>query len=133
MEAAYARGESDEFVQPTFLDNPGGIVQNGDGLLLMNFRADRMRQLFYAWTQRSFSSFKRQVVPKVRVLSMVPYGELYGQSALFGAMDLGDGLAQVLADAGKTQLRIAETEKYAHVTYFLMVKERIPILARIGF
>ena len=124
---AYERGETDEFVVPTQI-GAGRVVQDGDDVVFMNFRADRIRQICRAFTdnldERTFLRSKR---PRLnRMVCLVPYGDEITQGGSYiGSVDIAfapeklqDTLASVLADAQKTQLRIAETEKYAHVTYF---------------
>ncbi len=121
LDAAYGRGETDEFVVPTVIGDYAGMV-DGDGLLVANFRADRVRQLVAALLDPDFDGFERSRCVELRAAcGMVEYsGHLNGfLRALFPALPLSGILAQVVADEGQRQLRIAETEKYAHVTYFL--------------
>ncbi len=116
VEAAYDRGETDEFIKPTLLDD-GPALQDGDAVVTANFRADRMRQLV-----RLLADLDPPVdvePPATRVVTMTEYDETFDLPAAFTARQPEATLGEVLADAGFTQLRIAETEKYAHVTYFL--------------
>lgn len=118
LQAAYARDESDEFVRPTRLSG-FEPVQDGDLMIFMNFRADRARQLTRAFTDESFRHFDRGVRPRVaKFLTLTPYADDLNATPIFEREDLTNTLGQVVSDAGLTQLRIAETEKYAHVTYF---------------
>ena len=120
VEAAYARDETDEFVKPTVIDGFDGI-KDGDGLLMGNFRADRARQILTALLDPAFDGFKRRKVAKfAAVLGMVEYSSALAKfmPALFPPMELGDTLGEIASKAGLKQLRIAETEKYAHVTFF---------------
>ena len=118
LEAAYGRDESDEFVRPTRL--PGfAPVKDGDLVIFMNFRADRARQLTHAFCDESFSRFDRRSRPQVaKFLTLTRYADDLSATPIFEREDLKNTLGQVVSDAGRTQLRIAETEKYAHVTYF---------------
>ena len=118
---AYERGESDEFVKPVVLTCDGAPVapfHDGDGLILFNFRADRMRQIVRALTQTGFTSFDVSGRPAVRVVTMTMYDETFDVPVAFPPLVLSRIVAEVLADQGKSQFRTAETEKYAHVTYF---------------
>ena len=119
--ASYTAGVTDEFMLPTVIGNYGGITAT-DGVLMANFRADRVREILTALADPDFSKFPRKTPagPSLR-LGMVEYsGKLNNYyEALFGPLKLTRILGGVVADAGLKQLRIAETEKYAHVTYFL--------------
>ena len=117
LEAAYARGEDDEFVAPTRIGEPAAFA-NGDAVLFMNFRADRARQLAQALTSSDFTGFNRQQQPAVQLVTTTEYAGSLNCPVAFPPDTLEDSLGEVLADKGLTQLRIAETEKYAHVTFF---------------
>ncbi|MEM9683550.1 MAG: 2,3-bisphosphoglycerate-independent phosphoglycerate mutase, partial [Pseudomonadota bacterium] len=120
IEASYAADVTDEFMLPTVIgDYPG--MQDGDGLLMANFRSDRAREILTALLDPAFDGFKRnRIVAFADALGMVEYSDALNAfiRPLFPAQKLANVLGQVLADAGLTQLRIAETEKYAHVTFF---------------
>ena len=121
VEQSYAAGVSDEFVAPTAVGDYAGM-KDGDGVLMANFRADRVRQILSALLDPDFGGFERpRVVRFAAALGMVEYStELNGLiEALFEPLDLPRTLGEVVAEAGLRQLRIAETEKYAHVTFFL--------------
>ena len=121
IEIAYGNGESDEFVLPTAVQGYRGM-QDGDGLLMANFRADRVRQILTALVEPEFDGFARQrVVDFVAACGMVEYSAALNQriETLFPPERLANVLGELVAKAGMTQLRIAETEKYAHVTLFL--------------
>ena len=139
LQQAYGRGESDEFVAPALVrDGPGrngqgrngegrnGQVQDGDALLFANFRADRMRQLVSAFCAPADGEaggltvdFDRGQVPQLAdVLTMTEYQPDLPVRVAFAAEEVGGSLGEVVADLGLGQLRIAETEKFAHVTYF---------------
>ena len=118
LSAAYARDESDEFVKPTRLDGFEPISDQ-DLVIFMNFRADRARQLTQALTEASFNHFPRQSRPRLfALLTMTRYADEIKATPIFDREDLANTLGAVVSNAGRTQLRIAETEKYAHVTYF---------------
>jgi len=120
LDAAYARGETDEFVKPTSL--PGGAantIRDGDAVVFMNFRADRARQLTRALTDPAFDGFERKAKPKLSYYcTLTSYGEEFDLPVAFAPQRVDNGFGQYIADLGLRQLRIAETEKYAHVTYF---------------
>jgi 2,3-bisphosphoglycerate-independent phosphoglycerate mutase len=120
IEAAYARGETDEFVLPTAIAGYRGM-RDGDGLLVANFRADRVREIAAALIDPDFSGFAREKrIAFAAALGLVEYSTELNRFlvTLFPPADLADSLGEVLSKAGLTQLRIAETEKYAHVTFF---------------
>jgi len=118
LSAAYERGESDEFVKPTTIGQPAGVGPN-DALIFMNFRPDRARELTQALIQPDFEAFERPLVfPKDRLLTLTRYSEELDCPCAFGPEAIHNSLGEHLAILGKRQLRIAETEKYAHVTFF---------------
>jgi 2,3-bisphosphoglycerate-independent phosphoglycerate mutase len=120
VEAAYARGETDEFVLPTAIGDWAGM-NNGDGMLLANFRADRIREIAAALLDPGFSGFAREkLVDFCAALGLVEYSEELNRflATLFPPDNLEDTFGEIVSRAGMTQLRIAETEKYAHVTFF---------------
>ncbi|HEY7687427.1 MAG TPA: 2,3-bisphosphoglycerate-independent phosphoglycerate mutase, partial [Dongiaceae bacterium] len=121
IDAAYGRGETDEFVKPTALAGYRGM-KDGDGVLMANFRADRARQILTALLDPAFDGFARpRTVRFAAALGMSEYSTALNafMTTLFPGESLRHVLGAVVADAGLTQLRIAETEKYAHVTFFL--------------
>jgi 2,3-bisphosphoglycerate-independent phosphoglycerate mutase len=122
LDLAYARGENDEFVQPTLVHAAGVQpvrISDGDAVIFMNFRADRARQLTRALIHDSFDAFDRRVRPALCDFVMLTrYHRDFAASCAFEPDDLHNTFGEYLADLGKTQLRIAETEKYAHVTFF---------------
>ena len=118
---AYANDVSDEFVLPAVVGQFHGM-QNGDGVLCFNFRADRVREILAALLDPAFSGFPRRRTVRIAVAaSMTHYSEELDAfvQTIFPPNALLNVLGQVVADAGRTQLRMAETEKYPHVTYFL--------------
>ncbi|MFT6556676.1 2,3-bisphosphoglycerate-independent phosphoglycerate mutase [Sneathiella sp.] len=121
IEAAYAKGETDEFMTPHIREGYKGI-QDGDAFLMTNFRADRARQFLDALTDETFTGFDKGAMPKlVAIVGMVEYSAQLASRipALFPPVEVKQTLGEVVSKSGRTQLRIAETEKYAHVTFFL--------------
>ena len=119
--AAYADKKFDEFVVPAVVGDYRG-VKDGDGVLCFNFRADRVREILGAMLDEDFSGFPRQrVVDVVAAVGMTQYSDDLDElmQTIFPPQPLAHILGEVVADAGRTQLRMAETEKYPHVTYFL--------------
>jgi len=116
LQDAYKQGETDEFVHPVIIDQDG-IIRSGDVVLFYNFRADRARQLTQSFIKHNFSMFKRNFLDTTFV-SMVPYKKDFCIPWVFRNDIPQNTLGEVLSQAGKRQLRIAETEKYAHVTFF---------------
>jgi 2,3-bisphosphoglycerate-independent phosphoglycerate mutase len=118
---AYANDVSDEFVLPAVIGNYRGM-RDGDGVLCFNFRADRVREILAALLDPGFSGFpRRRIVRLAAAAGMTQYSaglDAFMQT-IFPPQPLPNVLGEVVADAGRTQLRMAETEKYAHVTYFL--------------
>ena len=117
LDAAYARGENDEFATPTTIG--GGVpMRDGDAVVFMNFRADRARQLTAAFVAPGFDGFDARRPRLSRFTCLTEYDATLPAPVAFAPDDLRDTLGEVLAAAGLSQLRIAETEKYAHVTFF---------------
>ena len=117
VEAAYEREETDEFIQPTLVGEEGRI-RSADGVICFNFRPDRARQLTAALGQRDFDGFDRGEAPDCRLVTLTEYREDWDYAVAFPPRRPATTIAKVLADRGVAQLHVAETEKYAHVTYF---------------
>jgi len=118
---AYASDTTDEFVLPAVLGGYGGM-NDGDGVLMANFRADRAREILAALCDPDFDGFVRsKTIAFAAQLGMVEYSNAHAayMDAIFPPSTLSNILGEVVANAGLKQLRIAETEKYAHVTFFL--------------
>lgn len=119
---AYARGETDEFVKATAIHQPQQApvtIQNGDVVIMMNYRSDRMRQLARALSQPDFSDFTRERFPKLgKLITLTHYADDIPATVAYPPVNIVNGLGEWLAKQHKKQLRIAETEKYAHVTFF---------------
>jgi 2,3-bisphosphoglycerate-independent phosphoglycerate mutase len=119
LQLAYQRGETDEFIRPTrVVHEPEARVRSGDSVVFFNFRPDRARQLSYAMTDPFFTDFPRGHQPIVHFVCMTQYDERIPAYVANIPIDVSKGLAEVVSDAGLAQLKVAETEKYAHVTYF---------------
>jgi 2,3-bisphosphoglycerate-independent phosphoglycerate mutase len=121
LQAAYLRGETDEFVAPTVVAPPDGEARpmaDGDAVVFMNFRADRARQLSAAFVSPAFSGFEARRPKLARFTTLTEYDATLPVHVAFPPEDLAHSFGEVLAERGLTQLRIAETEKYAHVTFF---------------
>ncbi|MDY0250280.1 MAG: 2,3-bisphosphoglycerate-independent phosphoglycerate mutase [Pseudomonas sp.] len=118
LAASYARDESDEFVKACSIGEPVRM-DDGDSVIFMNFRADRARELSHAFLDKDFAGFKRQRLPQLNQFVMLTqYAVNLPAPSAFSPTPLVNVLGEYLANLGKTQLRIAETEKYAHVTFF---------------
>ena len=117
LENAYARDENDEFVKATVIGEKAPI-QDGDAVLFLNFRADRARELTYTFTDPKFSGFERAVTPVTNFVTLTEFAADITAPAAFPSEELTNTLGEWLSTHGKTQLRISETEKYAHVTFF---------------
>ncbi|MBU0986310.1 MAG: 2,3-bisphosphoglycerate-independent phosphoglycerate mutase, partial [Proteobacteria bacterium] len=131
VKSAYRRDETDEFVRPIVMLNekqePRGIVQDGDGFIFFNFRGDRAREITRAFTAPDFEFFARDSYPKFcEFVCMTEYDETFTLPVAFGPIHLDGILGEIISRLGLRQLRIAETEKYAHVTYFFNGGEEEP-------
>ncbi len=121
IEAAYARGETDEFVKATAVVTGGQArcIEDGDVLVFANYRADRARLLSRAFTEKQFDAFPRSRLPELAAfISMTEYKAEFDFPVAFPPQRLSKGFGEYVAACGLHQLRIAETEKYAHVTFF---------------
>ena len=114
---AYDAGETDEFVKPRVISG-APLIKDGDGIFCFNYRADRMRQIVRALAVPEFNGFDVRGRPKVKLVTMTRYDATLPFPAAFEPMVLSRIVAEVLAENGRTMFRTAETEKYAHVTYF---------------
>ena len=128
VSAAYTKEpRGDEFLTPIIFSHPNEQrVRDGDVVLWFNFRADRARQLSLAFLKKDFNGFDREVTPAVHYVTLTEYDETYGVPVVFQPQSLKNILGEVVSAAGLTQLRIAETEKYPHVTFFFNGGEEKP-------
>jgi len=123
VESSHAHGETDEFVKPTVIVNgegkPVGQLKDGDAVIFFNFRSDRARELTRALAEEGFKEFERKVVPRLSAyVCMTQYDETFTYPVAFAPQSLDDIFPELVSRAGLKQLRCAETEKYAHVTFF---------------
>ena len=115
----YAAGETDEFLKPLIPCHQNEVrFRDDDVVLFFNFRADRARQLSLALLDPKFNGFEREIAPKIHYVTLTEYDRTYGVPVIFPPQSLSNILGEVVSRAGLRQLRIAETEKYPHVTYF---------------
>lgn len=128
VEAAYARSETDEFVKPTVVAScPSCGIKTNDGIIFFNFRPDRARQLTRSFIEPDFDGFERcHGYFPIHYASLTQYDEKYNVPVAFPPQYLKDTLGEIFSRSGLSQLRIAETEKYAHVTYFFNGGEETP-------
>jgi 2,3-bisphosphoglycerate-independent phosphoglycerate mutase len=131
LKRAYERGESDEFIKPIAItDKSGksaGMVEDDDGIIFFNFRADRAREITRVFTEADFDSFKRNPFPKLSdYICTTRYDEKFDLPIAFLPVHRDQILGEIVSERGLRQLRIAETEKYAHVTYFFNGGEEKP-------
>jgi 2,3-bisphosphoglycerate-independent phosphoglycerate mutase len=117
---SYAVGVTDEFVLPVAIDvgELNVLVEPGDALVFFNFRADRMRQIVTAFAFPEFDGFERLYIPQLDLITMTSYDPKYPVEVIFPEVGITNPLAEVLSQQGCNQFHAAETEKYAHVTYF---------------
>lgn len=121
MESSYRKEVTDEYIEPVMLSidgKPAGIIQDGDSVLFFNYREDRAREITKAFTLPEFDGFSRQKKLDLDFVTMTEYERNLPVHVAFAPEEVTNSLGELLSKAGKLQLRIAETEKYAHVTYF---------------
>ena len=121
LHAAYQRDENDEFVRPTSIVGPGekpGAINDGDSVIFMNFRPDRARQICQVFVDNNFKDFPRRQIKLGAFVQTTEYSAALDAPVAFPPQSLANGFGEYLAKLGKSQLRISETEKYAHVTFF---------------
>ncbi len=118
IDMAYERGETDEFIQSTSIKAPVKI-KKGDVLVFMNYRADRARQITQAFADENFQGFSRGTFIPTEFICLTEYKKDFNLPVAYPSSKLNNVLGKYLSNLGMTQLRIAETEKYAHVTFFL--------------
>ena len=119
VRAQYERGKTDEFMPPLIFSQANERrVRDGDTIFFFNFRADRARQLSQAFLLSDFKGFDREIWPQINYVTLTQYDVTYHSPYIFAPEELRQILGEVVSNAGRKQLRIAETEKYPHVTYF---------------
>lgn len=126
LRESYEKGITDEFIEPAFVPTEVGttagkpaLIREGDALIFFNFREDSMREITHAFADDAFDKFPRKKIPNLFLATMTEYEKGINARAAFPPLDINWPLARVLSEAGLTHLHVAETEKYAHVTYFL--------------
>ncbi|MCL2402784.1 MAG: 2,3-bisphosphoglycerate-independent phosphoglycerate mutase [Coriobacteriia bacterium] len=117
VEASYAAGVTDEFIEPLIVDDYQPL-QDDDSLIMFNFRPDRARQIMHSLVDSEFDDFERAAFPKINAACLTEYDAKLDAPVAFPKAYVQETLADVISDAGLKQMRIAETEKYAHVTFF---------------
>ena len=117
IDSNYERNITDEFIVPAVFDK-SGLLDKNDGIILFNFRPDRVRELFTSFTNPNFDSFNVKPLNNIKLVTMMPVADTVICKNAFDNQKLDNTLGEYLASKGVKQLRIAETEKYAHVTYF---------------
>jgi 2,3-bisphosphoglycerate-independent phosphoglycerate mutase len=129
LEMAYSRGESDEFVKATSIVPPGEKpvrMKDGDAIIFMNFRSDRARQLSRPFIEPDFNEFEREAMPKLSAYcTLTGYSDEFDVTVAFPPERIKNGFGEYIANKGLHQLRIAETEKYPHVTFFFNGGEEV--------
>lgn len=119
VRAEYKKGITDEFLPPLIFSHANEQrIRNGDTVFFFNFRADRARQLSQAFLSKDFDGFDREIWPQINYVTLTQYDVTYPSPFIFPPEELRQILGEIVSNAGKNQLRIAETEKYPHVTYF---------------
>lgn len=126
VEQFYAKTLNDEYIIPTLVGQTARPIQDNDAVIFFNFREDRMKQLVKAFTVSDFAEFPIKHFSNVHFCSFIEYDPAITIPTLFPPEELGNPLGKVLADHNKTQWRIAETEKYAHITYFFNGLREVP-------
>ncbi len=130
LQQGYARGESDEFIQATAIvpQGQGSVtIDDGDVVIFMNYRSDRARQMTRPFIEPEFSGFERAITPQLgSFVSLTKYHQAFSVPVAFPSDPVKNGFGEFVANAGMRQLRIAETEKYAHVTFFFNGGEEEP-------
>jgi 2,3-bisphosphoglycerate-independent phosphoglycerate mutase len=134
VQNAYARGENDEFVIPTVItgnitgnNKRSPVISDNDSVIFFNFRSDRAREITRALTDENFSDFKRKIYLHTHFVCMTQYDETFNLPVAYPAESLNNILADILSKGHLRQLRIAETEKYAHVTFFFNGGQEEPV------
>ncbi len=130
VENAYGRGEMDEFVIPTVISKDGkpvSVISDNDSVIFFNFRSDRAREITRAFIDDDFNGFIRKRRPQVHFVCFTQYDETFSAPVAFSQENLKNILADVLSQNHLEQLRIAETEKYAHVTFFFNGGHEVPV------
>jgi 2,3-bisphosphoglycerate-independent phosphoglycerate mutase len=121
IQHSYDNGVTDEFIEPTVIEHDGQPIapmRDGDALICFNFRADRMRQILRSLTEQKFTGFRVGERPKLHVVTMTSYDRTFDVPVAFPPQSMVNIVGETVSNAGMSMFRTAETEKYAHVTYF---------------
>ena len=121
VQASYDRNVTDEFIEPHVVKRDGRPIapfRDGDSLICVNFRSDRMRQIIRALSDSGFDGFPIGQRPSIEIVTMTSYDRTFDLPVAFAPQSMANIVAEVVSKSGKTMFRTAETEKYAHVTYF---------------
>ncbi|MBI5306362.1 2,3-bisphosphoglycerate-independent phosphoglycerate mutase [Candidatus Wolfebacteria bacterium] len=122
---AHKQGYSDEYISPILVDSKK-IIKENDAIIFFNFREDRMRQIAETFIDKNFSQFQSKKFSNLFVVQMISYSDKFIAPVAFPKEIIADPLSKIIADAGKIQFKIAETEKYAHITYFFNGENEAP-------
>jgi 2,3-bisphosphoglycerate-independent phosphoglycerate mutase len=128
----YAQDLHDTFIPPTIMDKDG-LISDNDAMMFFNFREDSMRQITRVFTEEQFDKFERRPISNLLVVAMTEYVETPNMLVAYPVPEANNGLAEVLSKNGKMQFHIAETEKYAHVTYFFNCLKNKPFPGETDF
>ncbi len=115
---SHAKGVTDEFIEPVSTCE-GGTIENSNGVIFFNFRPDRLRELASSLTNKDYEGFDRKILENLKAVTMMPVSDTVLCPSAFSLQKLDNTLGEYISNKGLSQLRIAETEKYAHVTYFM--------------
>jgi 2,3-bisphosphoglycerate-independent phosphoglycerate mutase len=118
IKSDYDKNITDEFLEPKVIDDKPRTVKDGDAVIFIDFREDSARQLTQAFVEENFDKFERKKIENLYFATMTRYEKNLPIRVLFEPLKIDNSLAKVISDSGKTQIHIAETEKYAHITYF---------------
>jgi 2,3-bisphosphoglycerate-independent phosphoglycerate mutase len=118
LEEQYKKGLNDEKIEPAYASTKEGLIKNGDAVIFWNFREDSARQLTQSFIDKNFTKFKREYLNDLVFVTMTEYDKKFSTPAAFPPLDVKWPLSAVISQAGLKQLHLAESEKYAHVTYF---------------
>lgn len=127
IEKAYERGETDEFVTPAVIGDNIHVISNNDSVIFFNFRSDRAREITRTFIDRDFKEFRRKNYPNTHFVCLTQYDETFNVPVIFPSESMKNILGDVLSSHHLKQLRIAETEKYAHVTFFFNGGRETPV------
>ena len=126
IKKAYAMGARTDYYIPPIVCDKNGTIKDNDAVIFFNYRTDRARQITYPFTEKKFRGFRRETLPKAHFACFADYDKKIKAPVAFPEIRIKNNLGSVLAARGKRQLRIAETEKYAHVTYFFNSQDEEP-------